>query len=122
MGNLRDAIDQDLVAMLIASKDMKGRELDDLMEAMPPEQVRKAILTDTDTDEAAFWYNEQRDWQRRAKQVIQRLEPPTREMALADELPSWMGETWAKFLFLEWSHRLGWAVEQAEEWLATTGA
>ena len=122
MGNLKDAIDQDLVTMLVMSQQLSGRELDEAKEALPPDHVCRAILTDTDTDEAAFWYNEQRDWQRRAKNVLMRLEPPTRAMALADELPSWMAENWAKFIVLEWSHKLGWAVERAEEWLETTGA
>ena len=120
MANLKDAIDQDLVAMLEATKHLSGRELEEAREALPPTEVCDAILSDVDTDEAAFWYNTQRDWQRRARAVLGKLEPPTREMALADELPSWLVEKWAKFIVLEWSHKLGWAVERAEEWLETT--
>lgn len=120
MANLREAIDQSLVAMIEATKNLKGRELADFEDALPPAHVCKAIITDTDTDEAGFWYNAQRDWQRRQRRVLDSLEQPTRELALAGEMPSWMAEPWAKFIVLEWSHKLGWAVERAEEWLTTT--
>lgn len=120
MGNLKDAIDQDLVTMIRISETLSGDILAEAQDALPPAHVCRAIMTDTDTDEAAFWYNDQRDWQRRARRVLEQLEPPTRAMALADELPSWMGQKWAKFIVLDWSHKLGWAVERAEEWLETT--
>jgi hypothetical protein len=120
MANIRDAVDEQLVTMIVMSQQLSGRELAEAEDALPPKHVRNAILTDTDTDDAGFWYNEQRDWQRRQRRVLEALEPPTREMALAGELPIWMAEEWAKFITFEWSHRLGWAVERAEEWLAKT--
>lgn len=120
MGNLKDAIDQYLVTLIVMSQQLSGKELEDARDALPPANVCHAILTDTDTEDAAFWYNDQRDWQRRQRRILEELEQPTREMALAGELPDWMGEKWAKFIVLEWSHKLGWAVERAEEWLAKT--
>lgn len=120
MGNLRDAVGSDLVTMLVMAQQLSGRERGDADDALPPEAVRLAVLSNEDTDDAIVWYNDQRDWQVRQRAVIEQLEMPSREMALVGELPSWMAEPWAKFIMFEWSHRLGWAVEQAEEWLAKT--
>jgi hypothetical protein len=119
MSNLREAMGEEAVTQIIEAGS-RAYDNPEIREFLPPLSIRRALVEDLDTDETVDWYNKQRGLQARAAAVKQHLEQPTRTMALAGELPDWMGKRWAEILFSDWGIGLERAVEEAEEWLRKT--
>lgn len=119
MSNLREAIGEPAVTQIIEAGSRAYAD-PEVQASLPPLSIRRAIIDDIDTDETVEWYNAQRGLQVRAEEVKKMLEPATRTMALAGEIPSWMTQKWAQNIFFDWGVGLERAVEEAEEWLRKT--
>lgn len=122
---------EDVVALVLAvSQDEKLASSEpEVQNLLPPTEVINCVLaqaglrkpsTADEIGRADDWMNDQQSWQDRAMSVenqLQKLEPFTREGAMAGRIPGWAIHPWASGLLHKWSSGLQKAVLDAESYV-----